>query len=141
VIAKVLAYITRQDTQGLEILVFEHWKGPQSGIQLPGGTVDAGEELVDALHREIEEETGLTGCRVVQMIGKATFYADWRDEWQMRHVFHLTAPNATPDTWTHTVSAGEEDKGLVFTLRWLSLEEAASALKWGQGSWLHLLRQ
>jgi hypothetical protein len=75
------------------------------------------------------------------MIGRATFYADWRDEWQMRHAFHLTAPDNTPDESTHTVSAGEEDKGLVFTLRWLSVEEATAVLKWGQGRWLHLLRQ
>jgi ADP-ribose pyrophosphatase YjhB (NUDIX family) len=141
VVRKALAYITRQGAQGLEILVFEHWNGPQPGTQLPGGTVDPGEELVDALHREIEEETGLVGCRVMRMLAQVEFYADWRNEWQMRHVFHLLAPDNAPDSWTHVVSAGEEDKGLVFTLKWLSLEEAGSKLKWGQAQWLHLLEQ
>jgi len=139
VIPKVLAYITREGPAGREVLVFRHRDHPEAGVQIPGGTIDAGETPVDALHREILEETGLKSLRVIRQVAKEPFHATWRNEWQERNVFHLEAPAGCPGTWTHSVTSGQEDKGLVFVFSWMTLADAAEMLQWGQGQWLDRL--
>lgn len=54
---KVTAFVTRAAPEGVELLLFEH---PYAGIQLPAGTVEAGEAHAVAAAREASEETGLT---------------------------------------------------------------------------------
>ena len=56
---KVLAYITKGEGAEREILVFEQKDNPDAGLQVPGGTIEKDELLLDALYREIEEETGI----------------------------------------------------------------------------------
>jgi ADP-ribose pyrophosphatase YjhB (NUDIX family) len=138
-IPKVVAYITRQRHECTEVLVFQHAHRPDAGVQVPGGTVHPGEDLVSALWREIEEETGLTDLRLVGHLATASFHADWRGEWQERNVFHVAAVSEVRDTWTHFVRSDGEDKGLEFVFSWRPIDEAGPELRWGQGDWLHLL--
>jgi hypothetical protein len=92
VIRKALAYITRQGAQGLEVLVFEHWTARNPAHSCPEERLIPAKSWLMRSSRD-REETGLVGCRVMRMLAQVEFYADWRDEWQMRHVFHLTAPD------------------------------------------------
>ncbi len=56
VIEKVTAFVTRSSRNGRELLLFEH---PFAGIQIPAGTVEAGESPEVAAIREVREETRL----------------------------------------------------------------------------------
>lgn len=124
-ILKVLAYITRGEGSEHKILVFRHLDLPEAGVQVVGGTVDAGEDMVAALHREIEEESGLKGLQLVREVGSVQRFSPYHQEWQERHFFHLVAGPDVPSTWEHRVSAGERDDGLVFRFEWWPLERVA----------------
>ena len=68
IVEKVTAFITRWGRQGQpQILLFQH---PQAGVQLPAGTVDAGEDWQTAVLREAAEETGLTHLTIHRYLGK-----------------------------------------------------------------------
>lgn len=66
-IHKVTAFITRERPGGRELLVFQH---PTAGIQLPAGTVEAGESPETAVLREVTEETGLTQVNIIRYLGQ-----------------------------------------------------------------------
>ena len=54
---KVFAYITNRQW----LLLFTHLNAPEAGIQVPAGTIEAGESPEEAVLREVFEETGLSG--------------------------------------------------------------------------------
>ena len=62
---KVVAYITYQDS----LLVFRHTDFPEAGIQVPAGTVDAGESVEAAVFREAWEESGLEDLEICNYLG------------------------------------------------------------------------
>jgi 8-oxo-dGTP pyrophosphatase MutT (NUDIX family) len=62
---KVVAYIT----QGDKLLVFSHPHHPGAGIQVPAGTIKAGEAPEEAVLREAYEETGLDKLKLRAFLG------------------------------------------------------------------------
>src|SRR5688500_12189505 len=123
---KVLAYITRNSNT--QLLVFRHKHYPEAGLQVPAGTVEDHEELIDALFREIDEESGLSQLTLIRHLATAPFYAEAKTEWQERNVFHLQARDNLPESWLHVVKAGDADEGLHFEYSWSSLNEAKAML-------------
>ena len=99
VIYKVFAYITNQN----RLLVFRHTDFPEAGIQVPAGTVKAGEDLVTAVLREAREETGLSDLVVQSYLGEQI--RDMNDvgknEIHHRHFFHLVCKDNPPNQWQH----------------------------------------
>ncbi len=140
---KVLAYITRPGRNGRpELLVFDHRYYPDAGTQVPAGTVEEGERIEDALHREIMEETGLGSCAVLAKLA----VHDWENpdthNIHERHIYHLAAPEGTHDNWTWIETDGGkvlEHEGYVFLFRWLPLDGEID-LAGNQGDCLHLIR-
>lgn len=67
VIEKVTACVTRRSVSGEpNLLVFQTH---DRSVQVPAGSVEPGEEISAAATREVTEETGLTGIRLVRFLG------------------------------------------------------------------------
>jgi 8-oxo-dGTP pyrophosphatase MutT (NUDIX family) len=96
---KVYAYVTHGD----RLLVFVHPFHPDAGIQVPGGTLEEGEEPIAGVLREAIEETGRTDLEVVRFLGEVQ--RDMSDygmaEINHRFFFHLRCTGHPPERWRH----------------------------------------
>lgn len=86
-----------------EVVVFEQPDAPEAGVQIPGGTVEAGEDLAAAVLREAFEETGLQGLAIVRYLGvHGRDMSDYgKDEVHQRHFYLLRCNEVIPQTWAH----------------------------------------
>jgi len=132
---KVLAYIFRFNENRKEVLVFDHRDDPEVNPQIPAGTVDTGESLAEALFREIYEESGLKFDKFDEYIGTFDYIRHDLNELHKRHVFSFVS-NHLSANWEHIVSAGEEDKGLIFDYYWMDIKEAKNKLVASMGEYL-----
>jgi 8-oxo-dGTP diphosphatase len=109
---KVLVYVTR----GEDLLVLEHTDDhPHAGIQVPAGGVDPGESPARATTRELFEETGLIARRPPTYL-QSCWWPDPDAPSRIRHYYWVDVPADTPTTWSHVVTAGEDDHGMTFQL-------------------------
>ena len=94
---RVYAYIVRKG----RVAVFAH-PDPDAGVQVPGGGVEAGESLEEAVLREVAEESGLP-CEIVAYLGE-TRRRGWHPEGGAydieRHYFHVVPAGPVAETWT-----------------------------------------
>jgi 8-oxo-dGTP pyrophosphatase MutT (NUDIX family) len=116
---RVVACITREGTNGRELLVFDDPMHPENGVQLPAGRLDPGEELESALLREIAEESGLENVRILREL--PDFEPDYGSRYD-NHWFHLVAEEELPDEWDHVVYGDGDDAGWTFHFRWVPIE-------------------
>lgn len=118
---KAYAFITHGD----HLLVFAHRDHPEAGIQIPGGTIEAGETPDQAVRREAFEETGLTELVFSAYLGKELVQLPERDLWQERHFYHLRCEQETPSHWSHIEhfpSEGDESE-IALELYWVKLPD------------------
>ena len=122
---KVYAYILRKSNAGSQLLVFEHVDFPDAGIQVPGGTVEAGETIFAAVQREAAEETGLLDLVFRGELG--SIKRDMRGlgfhEVHHRHYFLFYCKDCKRETWIgyeETPSDGAEGP-IALRLFWVDL--------------------
>lgn len=113
-VPKACAYVTRGTG---ELLVFE---GPgHDGLQIPKGTLEAGESPREALHREVLEESGLCGLSGVTRVATDVWTRrESPPRKYVRHFFHACV-HEPRDRWTHTVADGGAEDGADFAFRWI----------------------
>ena len=131
---KVLCYIVRDG----RLLVFRHtdYGYEEVGIQVPAGSIRAGETPEAAALREAREETGLTGFTIVSKPGEVEYdLSPYRWEIQRRHVFHLELTGPTPQRWASQEDHDGELEPTRFECFWIPVE-AAHVLQSGQGALL-----
>ena len=120
------------------------YKSPYSVIpilrryQVPGGTIEPHETPEAGALREAFEELGFTAYSEVRFLARDTWYGDFDKVDRERYFYQLCIDGAVPDVWSHTVTNGELDKGMVFAYRWLSVAEAQNLIG-HMGDYLHLL--
>jgi GrpB-like predicted nucleotidyltransferase (UPF0157 family)/8-oxo-dGTP pyrophosphatase MutT (NUDIX family) len=122
---RAYAYITH----GSRLLVFRHVNAPEAGLQVPAGTIEAGEDPAAAALREAREETGLDRLTLVSLLVR-----DERDmsdcganELQHRWFFHLRCDGSPPQTWRHAeTSDGREP--IEFEFFWADLPHGVPKL-------------
>lgn len=115
---RVVAYITRERAGATELLTIEEEADPYHWLQVPAGRLDHGETLEEGLLRELAEETGFTGARIIREL--PDFEATYRN-YSHNHAFHLVAEQESPDSWRHQVHGHGADAGIYHICRWLPL--------------------
>lgn len=115
IVHKVLVYLVCRG----RILTFEHCDYPEAGLQVPGGTVEEGESIVECAQRELFEESGLRSTAVPVVFNEYSFFPEW-DEGVVhhRHLVSLFDDTIEPAGFAHTVTKGAEDKGLRLNFSW-----------------------
>lgn len=133
---KVYAYITSAD----RLLVFKHRDYPEAGIQVPGGTLEAGEDPEQGVLREAREETGLAGLVLEGLLGVDEFdQAPYGvDEVQKRYFYHLRVEGEAPERFVHPelYRSDGEALPLAFEFWWAALPQEVPWLIAGHGRFL-----
>jgi 8-oxo-dGTP pyrophosphatase MutT (NUDIX family) len=115
---KVVAYITYEN----QLLVFEQPDFPEAGIQVPGGTFEAGGDAKTGVLREALEATGLVGLEVVRFLG-AQEYSPEPAHVHRRNYFHLAPTAHPPATWDHLeMHPSRGERPILFRFRWVPLD-------------------
>lgn len=127
---RAVCYVTRSGADGPELLVFRQ-DDAAAGIQTPGGTIEPGETPLVAALREAAEETGLA-CLAAQQLLRLELFERAGETAQYYHV-HIRTTEPTVQRWSHTVSAGTTDAGMVFHFFWMPFAEAGSTV------WPHMV--
>jgi 8-oxo-dGTP pyrophosphatase MutT (NUDIX family) len=94
---KVYAYITHRN----RLLVFDHVHFPEAGTQVPGGTLEPGEDPDAGVMREACEETGLGDLRMGARLGAVDHALPEIGQVHRRHYYHVICDGSPPERWRH----------------------------------------
>lgn len=131
---KVIVYVVKDG----KLLVFRHtdFSYEEVGIQVPAGTIKDNENPEIAALRELQEETGYSGFRIVRSLGTSTYdMTPEKPEIHERYFFLAEPTQEIPDRW----KSQEDHDGLQEPTRlecfWIPIEHG-HILQAGQGSML-----
>lgn len=118
-IQKVGIFVIRNNPgHAAELLLFTHVDYPDAPIQIPGGTIEAGEDPYAAAQRELKEESGLSGLPLIRYLGISETISSADTKTVLQRHYYLLDGTGIGDHWIHIVDGGEEDTGLRFEYRW-----------------------
>ena len=134
---KVLIYATWRD----RLLVFDEPDFPEVELQVPGGTVEIGEDIDAAAFREFSEETGIRPATPLTplTVHDYRFSKDGAEVRHRRHYFHIHLEGDHPVTWQHREMTPFGGGPILFRFFWLGFDDAQSRLGYGMEHGLPLL--
>jgi len=139
-IQKAYVYILRRD----HLLVFRERVHKDSGVQVPGGTLDPGESPEEGARREVAEETGRTDLVIDGYLGSHIWNYQWRHVTgrYRRHFYFGHFESDAPATWHHW-EMSPSDGGPPFQMRfyWVPFTTGFPRLDHGYGLKLVQLRE
>lgn len=107
-VSKVFGYITRMQEGEKQVLVFQH-SILEAGIQIPKGTVQHGEDLKEALFREMTEETGINHFSSCQLLANDECEAG--EGMIHRRFFYELPVDISLEEWSHQPNEGGTEGG------------------------------
>lgn len=105
-----------------ELLLIQKARGPHTGKwDLPGGTIEFGEKPDEALQREIEEETGVTGIsgKIRSAISYTLIYPYTANQLEELHHIGIIYDVELLDNRYELRTSGQDSLGA----RWIALDE------------------
>lgn len=136
---KVIGYFYRRKDGNNEILVFDHFDMPEAGTQVIGGTVEEGEELKNALVREVLEESGIVIKESeLSFLAETIYHRKDRNEINERTYYKIDGSHLD-DHFNHKVISDGEDSGLIFVYYWVTFERAKELLTGNFGECIDLI--
>ena len=136
---KAITYITSRG----RLLVFRHTNFTEAGIQVPAGSVEAGEDPAYTAMREAEEETGLTGLSMSSCLGTDLVRVSINGQTVnlQRYFYHLHAPDMVPERWIHYENDPSDGSPspIEFEFYWVFLAGEVPYLAGDQDAFLHLV--
>lgn len=117
---RVVGYVTRRREGRVELLTIRY---AGHDFEVPAGRLDPGEDHVDGLAREVEEEAGVTGIQVLALLADADEFERLYGAGAHRsYAFHAEAFEER-DEWEHVIAGSGADSGLTHLCRWVALEK------------------
>jgi 8-oxo-dGTP pyrophosphatase MutT (NUDIX family) len=127
---KVRGYILRLTPEGsTQVLVLKRIQRVESELQVPGGTVDPGENYLHALNREIYEETGKRFEGAWRKVTTQLVDRPKRLTKQFEIAYYQFIAYKNVPSWRHVVTGAGSDKDAVFELSWVGIDEALLKLR------------
>lgn len=136
-VPKVLVYVVADG----HLLVNWHCHHPEAGIQVPGGTIEAGETAGEAAVRELFEESGMVVAGPAKLLHQVDFLPTWdTSRVHDRHFVMVQHPSGSLTPFMHQVSSGTLDKGILLAYFWVPIAVASEILGSGHGAALSKLQ-
>jgi len=111
---KSFVYLIRRDGPAPRVLVLDSLDEP--GLEVPKGSVELGEAFSEAAAREVREEAGIDGIRIVRQLG-TTWYED-----EEQCFLLAEAPDGLPEAFEHTVTGEGADAGFRYIFHWEAID-------------------
>ncbi len=127
---KVYCYITRENEDVKEVLVYQMPENRKAGVQVPGADLAEGQDAKELAMAVAKVVSGLDDLAFVGDLGN-TYYYDLDDDVSYQRFFFHFESNHEEDAWQTDVD------GVVHEVFWMPVAGASKKIYWNQAKLLN----